>query len=73
MASVLVPDTARLEVPLEFVIAGLVPLMTKLATVSARLCKSNEPLLNVRRETLLPNEPELVSASVPALTVVAPP
>ena len=73
MASVLVPDTVRLEVPVEFVIAGLVPLMLRLPTVSARLCKSNEPLLNVRRETLLPNVPELVSASVPALTVVAPP
>ena len=73
MANVLVPVTVRLDVPVEFVIAGLVPFMTKLPTVNARLCKSNEPLLNVNREAEFPRVPVLVSANVPALTVVAPP
>jgi len=72
-ASVLVPVTVRLDVPVEFVIAGLVPFMTKLPTVWARLCRSSEPLLNVNRETVFPSVPVLVSASVPPLTVVAPP
>ena len=73
MANVLVPVTVRLEVPVEFVIVGLRPLMTKLPTVSARLCKSNEPLLNANRETEFPRVPALVSANVPPLTVVVPP
>ena len=73
LARVLVPDTVRLEVPVEFVIAGAVPFMTRLPTVKARVCRSNAPLLNVKRETLLPSVPVLVRANMPPLSVVAPP
>ena len=72
-ASVLVPATVRLDVPVEFVIAGLVPFITKLPTVSALLCRSSVALLSVSNELVLPRVPVLVSASVPPLTVVAPP
>ena len=73
MASVLVPDTVRLEVPVEFVIAGLVPLMLRLPTVSAFVRKSSVALLSVNNELVLPSVPVLVNTKVPALIVVAPP
>ena len=73
MASVLVPDTVRLDVPVEFVIAGLVPLITKLPTVKALLCRSSVALLSVSKELVLPRVPVLVSTNVPPLTVVVPP
>jgi hypothetical protein len=56
-ASVLVPVTVRLDVPVEFVIAGLVPFMTKLPTVSALLCRSSVALLRVSNELVLPKLP----------------
>ena len=73
MANVLVPDTVRLEVPVVFVIAGLVPLITKLPTVKALLCRSSVALLSVSKELVLPKVPLPETAKVPALTVVAPP
>ncbi len=72
-ASVLVPVTVRLDVPVEFVIAGLVPLMIRLPTVRALVRRSRVALLNVSNELVLPSVPVLVSASVRPLTVVAPP
>jgi hypothetical protein len=56
-ASVLAPVTVRLDVPVEFVIAGLVPFMTKLPTVSALLCRSSVALLRVSNELVLPKLP----------------
>ncbi len=72
-ASVLAPVTVRLDVPVEFVIAGLVPFMTKLPIVSALLCRSSVALLRVSNELILPSVPVLVSTNVPPITVVAPP
>ena len=73
LASVLVPDTVRLEVPVEFVIAGAVPFMTRLPTVSAFVRRSSVAPLKVSNELVLPRVPVLVRTSVPPLTVVAPP
>ena len=73
MANVLVPVTVRLEVPVELVIVGLRPLMTKLPTVKALLCRSSVALLSVSNELVLPRVPVLVSTNAPPLTVVAPP
>ena len=72
-ASVLVPVTVRLDVPVEFVIAGLVPFIIRLPTVRAFVRRSRVALLSVSNELVLPRVPVLVSASVPPLTVVAPP
>jgi hypothetical protein len=73
LASVLVPDTTRLDVPVEFVIEGLVPLILRLPTVKALLCRSKLALLSVSNELVLPRVPVLVRAKIPPLTVVAPP
>ena len=73
MANVLVPVTVRLDVPVELVIVGLRPLITKLPTVKALLCRSSVALLSVSNELVLPRVPVLVSTNVPPLTVVAPP
>ena len=72
-ASVLVPVTVRLDVPVEFVIAGLVPFIIRLPTVRAFVRKSRVALLKVSNELVLPRVPVLVSTNVPPLTVVAPP
>jgi hypothetical protein len=72
LAKVLVPATTKLEVPVELVIAGLVPLMLKLPTVMAR-CKSKVALLMVKALLLLPKLPMLVTTKLPAFTVVLPP
>ena len=72
-ASVLVPVTVRLDVPVEFVIAGLVPFMIRLPTVRALVRRSRVALLSVSNELVLPRVPVLVSTNVPPFTVVAPP
>lgn len=72
LASVLVPVTSKLEVPVLLVTAGPVPLMLKLPTVIAR-CKSNVALLMVSALLLLPKLPLLVTTKLPAFTVVLPP
>jgi hypothetical protein len=69
----LVPDTVKLDVPVEFVIAGAVPFMTRLPTVKALLCRSKVALLNVSNELVLPRVPVLVRANMPPLIVDAPP
>ena len=73
MANVLVPDTVRLDVPVELVIVGLVPLITKLPTVKALVRRSRVALLSVSKELVLPKVPLPETAKVPALTVVVPP
>jgi hypothetical protein len=72
-ASVLVPVTVRLDVPVEFVIAGLVPFIIRLPTVRAFVRRSRVALLRVSNELALPRVPVLVSTNAPPLTVVAPP
>ena len=75
-ASVLMPVTVKLEVPVLLVMAGLVPLMLKLPTVMAR-CKSRVALLTVSAVVVTPAVPPmlpvLVTVKVPALMVVLPP
>jgi hypothetical protein len=73
LANVLVPDTVRLDVPVEFVIAGLVPFIIRLPTVRAFVRRSRVALLRVSNELALPRVPVLVSTNAPPLTVVAPP
>jgi hypothetical protein len=68
-----VPETVRLEVPVEVVIAGFVPFMTRLPTVSAFVRRSSVALLKVSNEVMLPRVPVLVRTNVPPLSVVAPP
>jgi hypothetical protein len=73
LASVLAPNTTRLDVPVEFVIEGLVPPILRLPTFKALFCRSKVALLSVSNELLLPRVPVLVRTIVPPLMVVAPP
>lgn len=72
----LLPVTIRLDVPLVLVMAGLLPVILKLLTVIVR-CRSNVAPLMVSAvvvtPALPPKLPLLVTVSVPALIVVAPP
>ena len=64
--------TVRLEVPVLFVILGLVPVIDSEPIVTV-VCRSTVALLIVKRLAVLPSVPVLLIAKVPALTVVAPP
>ena len=65
------PLTAKLEVPVVLVIAGLVPDILNEPIVSA-FCRSSVALLIVNKLLVLPKVPLPVTVKVPALTVVAP-
>ena len=71
-AKVLVPLTVRLDVPVLFVMAALLPLITSDPTVTA-CCKSKVALLIVKALRLLPKVPEPLKTMLPLLMVVAPP
>jgi hypothetical protein len=71
-AKVLVPLTTKLDVPVLLLMAGLLPLMLKLPTVSA-FRRSKLALLMVKALAELPKVPDPLSTKVPALIVVAPP
>ena len=72
MASVLVPLTTKLDVPVLFVIAGLAPLITKLPTCNP-VCRSSVAPVIVSAFPTLPKLDPLTSANVPALIAVLPP
>lgn len=73
-ASVLAPETSKLEVPVLFAIEGLAPLISRLPTVNALFCKSSTafvPLI-LRADPILPNLPLLVKTIFPANILVPP-